>query len=187
MSQRCWFRLAFGFYLGCLLAAPALAQADDEQGDKSSPEVRKLQKQLQELHDEVKALRERVKALEARKGFPFPPGGGFPGPGFPGGKQLKGTVKSFDKDKGMMVLTVGVDSGIKAGQTLMVMKTAKAPQPPTMLEVKSVSGKEVTGQVRKLPFPGPAPTGTFEADEEVNVMPVPSFPGRFPPPFKEVD
>jgi outer membrane murein-binding lipoprotein Lpp len=189
MVDRNSLRLAVAVVLAGLVVAPGVVRAG-EKGDNASPEVKQLQKQLQDLQDEVKALRERVNALESKKGFPFPPGGGPGGfPGFPGGKATKGTVKSFDKDKGTLVLTVAADSGIKVGQNLMAMKTVKPGRPLGMLEVKEVSGKEVTCLVKKFPFGGQGTTGTFEANEEVNLMPFPGFPGGrppiFPPPGKQ--
>jgi hypothetical protein len=195
MFHRSWFRPVLGLLLAGLLAAPALTRA----GEKASPDVKQLQQQLKALQDEVKALRDRVQALEkkspsfpGRTGFPVP-GGGFP---FPGGKQpVKATVKSFDKDKATVILMVAADSGIKAGQHMMAMKlTGGRPQMLGMLEVKDVSGKEVTASVaKKGPFPLPGGGGgTFEADQEVSLMIFPaSFPGgpggRPPafPPFKK--
>jgi len=187
MFARSWFRLALGLLLGGLLAVPGLTRA----GDKASPDAKQLQQQIKELQDQVKALQERVQALEKGQGGFFPGRPGFKGPGgagFPAGKQfIKATVKSFDKGKETAVFTVPADSGIKVGQSLMVMRAGRTPYPLGMVEVKEVSGKEVTAHLKKGPFPLPPQAGTFAVNDEVNRMVFSGFAGGRPPfpPFKK--
>jgi hypothetical protein len=119
----------------------------------------------------------------------MPTGPVGPGPiGFPAGKGTKATVKSFDKDKQTVVITVAADSGLKAGQTYMAMKPGTPPKMYGMIKVKEASGKEATCEVMKLPIPG-APAGVLEANLEINLMALPpgfKIPGGpLPPPKKD--
>jgi hypothetical protein len=131
-------------------------------------------------------------APEAGDQVVAPPTGPFdPSKGFPGfGKGAKATVKSVDKDKETVVLTVAGDSGIKVGQTYMAVKMGAKPQPLGLVKVKELSGKELTGQVMKFKVPGAPDSGMLEANQEIILMPLPpGFPvggkGPFPPPKKD--
>jgi hypothetical protein len=197
MFQRGCLRPLLAALVGSLLAMPGLARAGGEK------EVEQLKKQVKDLQKEVQALRERLEALEKAKPGPFPgfpaipPGIGgpaFPGPGlggFPGLKPVTAKVTKIDKDKGTVVLEIGADSGLKSGQTVMVVRKGPQQAPPTMIRLTEVKDKEAKGELQKLPFPQPpgAPeAATLEVNDEVQLMPIPAgfggpgFPGGPRPP-----